>query len=116
MLSEKYEIQKIIPNLDTFSPFDLAEVDKEYVVRIANFKGTFPFHAHPKDEFFLVLEGDITVETKESKTVLNHGECITVRGGLEHRPSCEKRAIVLTVMHKSIRTSKADFPEVKDKL
>jgi mannose-6-phosphate isomerase-like protein (cupin superfamily) len=116
MLSEKYEIQKIITNLDTFSPFDLAEVDKEYVVRIAYFKGAFPFHTHPKDEFFLVLEGNFTLETKESKTVLNQGECITVRGGLEHRPSCENRAIVLTVMHKSIRTSKANFPEVKDKL
>ena len=116
MLSEKYEIQKIINNLDTFSPFDLAEVDKEYVVRIACFKGAFPFHTHSKDEFFLVLEGDITLETKDLKTVLNQGECLTVRGGLEHRPSCEKRAIVLTVMHKSIRTSKADFPEVKDKL
>jgi len=116
MLSEKYNIHKITPTLDTFSPFDLAEVDGEYVVRIAYFKGTFPFHAHPKDEFFLVLEGGFTLETKETKIPLNQGECITVRAGLAHRPSCENRAIVLSVMHKTIRTSKANFPDVKDKL
>lgn len=116
MLSEKYNIHKIIPKLDTFSPFDLAEVDKEYVVRIAYFKGTFPFHTHPKDEFFLVLEGSFTLETKESEISLDQGECISVRGGLSHRPSCKNRAIVLSVMHKTIRTSKADFPDVKDKL
>ena len=116
MLSEKYNFQKIASALDTFSPFDLAEVDGEYVVRIALFRGTFPFHTHPKDEFFLVLEGSFSLDTKESKNVLKQGECITARAGLEHRPSCEKDAIVLTVMHKTIRTSKANFPEVKDKL
>ncbi len=116
MLSEKYEINKIASTLDTFLPFDLAEVDKEYLVRIALFRGTFPMHAHPKDEFFFVLEGKFTLDTKESKIDINQGECITVRAGLEHRPSCEKGAIVLTVLHKTIRTSKDDFPEVRDKL
>lgn len=116
MLSEKYDINKIASTLDTFSPFDLAEVDGEYLVRMALFRGTFPWHTHPKDEFFLVLEGKFNLDTKVSKIVVNQGECITVRAGLEHRPSCEKGAMVLTVLHKTIRTSKADFPEVRDKL
>ena len=116
MLSEKHNVHKIIPTLDTFSPFDLAELDGEYLVRIALFKGTFPWHTHPRDEFFLVLDGSFTLDTKESRIVLNQGECITVRGGLEHRPSCEEKATVLSALHKSIRTSKHDFPEVKDKI
>ena len=116
MSEDKYNIQKIIPSLDTFSPFDLSEVDGEYLVRIARFKGTFPFHTHPKDEFFLTLEGSFALETRESKIVLNQGECATMRAGLEHRPTGEKDAIVLTVLHKTIRTSKHNFPEVKDKL
>lgn len=116
MSEDKYNIQKIIPSLDTFSPFDLSEVDGEYLVRIARFRGTFPFHTHPKDEFFLTLEGSFALETRESKIILNQGECTTMRAGLEHRPTGEKDAIVLTVLHKTIRTSKHDFPEVKDKL
>ncbi len=50
------------------------------------------------------------------KIVLNQGECATMRAGLEHRPTGETDAIVLTVLHKTIRTSKHNFPEVKDKL
>jgi len=116
MLSEKHNIHKIASELDTFSPFDLAELDGEYLVRIALFKGTFPWHTHPKDEFFLVLEGSFTLETRESDIVLHQGECITVRRGLEHRPSCEEKAVVLSALHKKIRTSKHDFPEVREKL
>jgi len=116
MLSEKYNVHKVASTLDTFSPFDLAELDGEYLVRIALFKGIFPWHTHPKDEFFLVLKGSFALETKESKTVLNQGECITVKRGLEHRPSCKKAAIVLSALHKTIRTSKHDFPEVRGKL
>lgn len=116
MSGDKYDIQKIIPSLDTFSPIDLSEVDGEYLVRIARFRGTFPFHTHPKDEFFLTLEGSFELETRETKIVLNQGECTTMKAGLEHRPTGEKDAIVLTVLHKTIKTSKHSFPEVKDKL
>ena len=116
MSSDKYNIHKIMPSLNTFSPFDLSEVDGEYLVRIARFRGTFPFHTHPKDEFFLTLEGSFALETRGSKIILNQGECTTMRAGLEHRPTGEKDAIVLTVLHKTIRTSKHDFPEIKDKL
>jgi len=116
MLSEKYNVHEIAATLDTFSPFDLAELDGEYFVRIALFKGTFPWHTHPRDEFFLVLEGNFTLETKESKVVLNQGECITVKQDTEHRPSCEKKAIVLSALHKTIKTSKHDFPEVRNRI
>ncbi|MBS7623804.1 cupin domain-containing protein, partial [Candidatus Bathyarchaeota archaeon] len=80
------------------------------------FKGTFPWHTHQKDEFFLVLEGSFVLETEESKVTLNEGDCITVKNRLRHRPSCMQKATVLTALHKTIRTSKHDFPEVKEKL
>ncbi len=116
MSSERYNVHKIAATLDAFSPFDLAELDGEYLVRIALFKGTFLWHTHPRDEFFLVLEGSFTLETKEFKVVLNRGECITVKRDTEHRPFCENKAIVLSALHKTIRTSKHDFPEVRNKL
>jgi len=116
ILSQKFNVYTVASTLDTFSPFDLAELDGEYLVRVAVFKGTFPWHTHAKDEFFLVLEGTVALETKESRNILNKGDCIRVRSGLEHRPSCEQKATVLTALHKTIRTSKHDFPEVKDKL
>ncbi|MEM4251140.1 MAG: cupin domain-containing protein [Candidatus Bathyarchaeia archaeon] len=116
MLGEKLNAYSVASSLDTYSPFDLAELDGEYLVRIAVFKGTFPWHVHRKDEFFLVLEGSFVLETVESKVTLNEGDCVTVKSGLRHRPSCEQKATVLTALHKTIRTSKHDFPEVEDKL
>ncbi len=38
MLSERYNVHKVASTLGTFLPFDLAELDGEYVVRIALFK------------------------------------------------------------------------------
>lgn len=116
MSSEKFNVREIASKLQTYSPFDVAELDGEYVVRVAQMRGIFPWHVHAKDEFFLTLKGGLTVETETSRTILDQGECTTVRAGLKHRPSSEGDAIVLLVEHKIIRTSKADFPEVKDKL
>jgi quercetin dioxygenase-like cupin family protein len=116
MSNKKYSFHKVASTLQTYSPFDVAELDGEYVVRIALMKGTFPWHTHPKDEFFLALKGGLVLETEDSRIILNEGECTTVRASLKHRPSSDKEAVVLLVEHKTIRTSKADFPEVKGKL
>jgi mannose-6-phosphate isomerase-like protein (cupin superfamily) len=116
MLSERHNAYSVASNLDTYSPFDLAELDGEYLVRVAVFKGAFPWHVHQKDEFFLVLEGSVVLETEESKMTLNEGDCVTVKSRLKHRPSCEQKATVLTALHKTIRTSKHDFPEIKGRL
>jgi mannose-6-phosphate isomerase-like protein (cupin superfamily) len=116
MSSEKFNVYEIASKLQTYSPFDVAELDGEYVVRVARMRGIFPWHVHAKDEFFLSLKGSLTVEMGDSRIILDQGECLTVKAGLKHRPASEGDAVVLLVEHKVIRTSKADFPEVKDKL
>jgi len=116
MSSEKFNVHEIASELQTYSPFDVAELDGEYVVRVARMRGTFPWHVHAKDEFFLALKGGLTVETEEARVILDKGECTKVKAGLKHRPTSEGDAVVLLVEHKTIRTSKADFPDVKDRL
>jgi len=91
-------------------------LDKEYVIRTALFKGAFPWDVHELDEFFMVLKGKIDVEMKDSKVTLDEGECLKVNSGIKHRSYCDQEAIMLLTMNKKIRTSKTDFPEVKDKL
>jgi len=110
MLSEKFDVHEIASKLQTYSPFDVGELDGEYVVRIARMRGTFPWHVHARDEFFLALKGSLSVEIEDSRIILDQGECTTVKAGLKHRPSSEGDAVVLLVEHKIIRTSKADFP------
>lgn len=69
------------------------------VVRLGIFEGEFPWHKHvDQDEFFLVLEGELTldVEAQESVTLHRH-EGFTVPKNTMHRPRSPQRSVVLMV-------------------
>jgi mannose-6-phosphate isomerase-like protein (cupin superfamily) len=69
------------------------------VVRLGIFEGVFPWHKHDdQDEFFLVLDGEIYMDTEANGSVLlqlNQG--FTVPKGTMHRPRSPKRSVVLMV-------------------
>jgi mannose-6-phosphate isomerase-like protein (cupin superfamily) len=60
--------------------------------------GDFVWHSHPEtDDFFLVLAGRLTVETREGSVELGPGELVVVPRGVEHRPRAEEEAHVLLI-------------------
>jgi mannose-6-phosphate isomerase-like protein (cupin superfamily) len=69
------------------------------VVRLGIFKGEFPWHKHDdQDEFFLVLDGEIYMDTETNGSVLlarNQG--FTVPKGTMHRPRSPEKSVVLMV-------------------
>ena len=69
------------------------------VVRLGIFKGDFPWHKHDdQDEFFLVLDDEIYMDTESNGSVLlepNQG--FTVPKGTMHRPRSPERSVVLMV-------------------
>lgn len=69
------------------------------VVRLGIFEGTFPWHKHDdQDEFFLVLDGEISMDIEGREPVLlarNQG--FTVPKGVVHRPRAPQKAVVLMV-------------------
>jgi quercetin dioxygenase-like cupin family protein len=66
---------------------------------------TAPWHAHRgSDEFFLVLSGDVTIETREGGeggAVTAHrirpGQMLAVHPGTEHRARCAGRATLVVI-------------------
>jgi mannose-6-phosphate isomerase-like protein (cupin superfamily) len=69
------------------------------VVRLGIFEGDFPWHQHTEqDEFFLVLEGEISldVEGRDSVMLCRH-QGFTVPKGTMHRPRSPRRSVVLMV-------------------
>jgi len=69
------------------------------VIRLGIFEGDFPWHKHAdQDEFFLVLEGEMTldVEGRESVLLKAH-EGYTVPKNVVHRPRSPQRSVVLMV-------------------
>ncbi|MFF3575621.1 cupin domain-containing protein [Streptomyces mirabilis] len=84
---------------DLWSPRIVAAVN-DYDVRIAKVEGEHVWHVHDHtDEFFLVLEGELTIALRETAgertVVLPKGSVFTVPRGTEHRPAAPTGAAIL---------------------
>jgi mannose-6-phosphate isomerase-like protein (cupin superfamily) len=84
---------------DLWSPRIVTAVN-DYDVRVAKVEGEHVWHAHDHtDEFFLVLEGELTIALREPAgertVVLPRGSVFTVPRGTEHRPSAPSGAAIL---------------------
>lgn len=67
-------------------------------VMVVKFEGEFPMHKHDDtDDFFLVLDGRVTIETEEGNVELTAGELYVVPAGLMHRPVAHGEAKVLLI-------------------
>jgi mannose-6-phosphate isomerase-like protein (cupin superfamily) len=78
-----------------WSPRIVGELNGQHV-KVAKLKGEFIWHRHEaEDEFFLVLEGSLTIELRDRKIRLEPGEFFIVPRGVEHKPVAAREAPVL---------------------
>ncbi len=83
-----------------WSPRIIAELNGQHV-KIAKVKGEFEWHKHvDEDELFLVVEGNLRIETRSGDGVeeaieLSPGEIFVVPRGLEHRPIAKEECQIL---------------------
>src|SRR5580765_6829268 len=65
-------------------------------VKLVKFQGVFPWHHHEReDELFLVWRGEMTIEFRDQRVVLQAGELCVVPRGVEHRTRADVEAEVL---------------------
>jgi mannose-6-phosphate isomerase-like protein (cupin superfamily) len=65
----------------------------DYDIQIGKAKGEFVWHDHPTtDEFFLVLQGRLTIQLRDTNVELGPGELYVVRKGVEHCPRSDEGA------------------------
>jgi mannose-6-phosphate isomerase-like protein (cupin superfamily) len=71
----------------------------ESVVRLGVLDGEFHWHKHDdEDEFFLVLEGELTIEIEDRDPVtLRPHDGVTIPKGVVHKPCANGRTVVLMV-------------------
>lgn len=82
---------------ELWSPRIVTRVN-DYDIRVAKVRGEHIWHTHDRtDEFFLVLDGELTIELRDRTVVLRTGDVFTVPRGTEHRPSSEGGASILMV-------------------
>ncbi|MEO0098097.1 MAG: cupin domain-containing protein [candidate division WOR-3 bacterium] len=86
-----------------WQPKEIAFVDDHRVV-ISRFLGEYEFHKHDSDEFFLVLSGEIAIETKDKEFHLQAGEGLLLPKDTFHRSKAKREAIVLMFERKDLKT------------
>ena len=70
----------------------------DHDIRVAKVLGEHIWHSHDHtDEFFLVLDGELTISLPDRTVVLQRGDVFTVPRGTGHKPSSEGGASILMV-------------------
>ena len=65
-------------------------------LKLVKFSGVFPWHNHEnEDELFLVWRGQMTIEFRDRRVVLEPGDFCVVPRGVEHRTMADAEAEVL---------------------
>jgi mannose-6-phosphate isomerase-like protein (cupin superfamily) len=78
-----------------WSPKKIAQIN-DYDVRIVKVQGEFTWHRHTDtDEFFLVLDGQLTIQMRDRSVVLAPRELFVVPRGAEHCPRADVETAVL---------------------
>jgi mannose-6-phosphate isomerase-like protein (cupin superfamily) len=67
-------------------------------LQVAKTRGEFVWHSHPEtDDFFLVLEGRLTIDLPDRSVELGPGELFVVPKGVSHRPRADDEAQILLI-------------------
>lgn len=70
----------------------------EYKLQVVKVKGPFVWHKHEDtDDFFLVIEGRLTIQLRDRNIDLEPGELFVVPRGVEHRPTADRETLVLLI-------------------
>jgi mannose-6-phosphate isomerase-like protein (cupin superfamily) len=78
--------QKLSLFSERWSPRIVAQFNGHDVM-VVKAEGEFVWHAHPDtDDFFLVLQGSLTIQLRGSEVRLGPGDLYVVPKGAEHRP------------------------------
>ena len=80
-----------------WQPYEIAFVNST-ALRVAKIKGAYKWHVHKKeDEFFLVIQGSVFIDTENETVELQKGDGYLVKMGVKHRSRAEEEAIILLV-------------------
>lgn len=70
----------------------------DYKIQVVKVKGEFVWHTHPEtDEFFLVVDGQLTIKLRERSVDLGPGQLFVVPRGVEHCPAAAGECQLLLI-------------------
>ena len=95
------EVVNLSEKLSKFSEYWSPKIVSQFNghdVMVVKVQGEFVWHSHDDtDDFFLVLNGVVTIETERGNVVLKPGELYVVPKGVQHRPVAQEEAHILLI-------------------
>ncbi|MGD1993672.1 MAG: cupin domain-containing protein [Anaerolineae bacterium] len=80
---------------EPFKHLVVGQVD-DYCAYLTRIEGAYLYHQHPKDEMYLVVDGELCIDYEDGTTVTLHkDETLVVHAGEKHRSRSETEALVL---------------------
>ena len=94
----KVNLAEALAEIDEpYHPLIVAHLN-DYKVMVVKPRGEFVWHKHDDtDDFFLVLEGRLTIQLRDGDVELGPGELYVVPRGVEHCPRADEEAHVLLI-------------------
>jgi mannose-6-phosphate isomerase-like protein (cupin superfamily) len=109
-MSDKVNLaEKLATFDDRWQPRIVADYNDNKVV-LVKVEGEFVWHKHDDtDDFFLVLDGRLTIQLRDREVELGPGELFVVPKGVEHRPVASKGVahVLLIEPHGTVNTGDA---------
>ena len=89
--------EKLTKFSEHWSPKIIAQMN-DYHFKLVKFQGDFFWHMHDDtDEAFIVLDGEMRIDFRDSKVDLKVGELFVVPRGVEHKPFAEEECNIMLV-------------------
>jgi mannose-6-phosphate isomerase-like protein (cupin superfamily) len=97
-MAEKINLADKLALLDGFYQPGIVGFINDYKLQVVKVKGPFVWHRHDDtDDFFLVLNGRLTIHLRDRDVILDPGEIFVVPRGVEHCPDAEVETEVLLI-------------------
>ena len=82
---------------DHWAPKVIAQMN-DYQFKLVKIQGEFVWHRHADtDEVFIVLDGEMAIELRDSMVRLKAGEMFVVPKGVEHKPHADAECKIMLV-------------------
>ena len=97
-MAQKVNLRETLTTFDDrWSPRIVADHNDNKVM-VVKAEGEFTWHSHADtDDFFLVLDGHLTIDLRDGDVELGPGELFVVPRGVEHRPRAHGVAQLLLI-------------------
>lgn len=89
--------EKFLKFEETWSPKVIAEMN-DYQFKLVRIKGEFTWHSHEQtDEVFMVVEGSMSIDFRDTTVHLSEGEMFVVPKGVEHKPFAQEECKAMII-------------------